>query len=434
MDTNRKGSLLEKVGLNWDVRIGFISTRFAGLDGVSLETQKWADILEEEGFPCYYMAGKLDRAEEKSFFVKQAYFKHPEIEEINNECFGIETRKPSVTRRIYEFKEKLKEEIYRFIDKFDIRLLIAENSLTIPINIPLGIAITEVIAETKIPTIAHHHDFYWERKRFLVNAVQDYLNMSFPPDLPSIHHVVINSPADKQLSYRTGISATIVPNVFDFDNPPPAPDEYTYDVRESFGIEEDEYLILQPTRIVQRKGIEHAIELVSRLGLKTKLVITHASGDEGYEYERRVRDYSKVMGVDTVFVSDLIDDERGRNEKGEKVYTLWDVYPYADLITYPSTYEGFGNVFLEAIYFKKPIIVNRYVIYTLDIEPKDFDVVELEGYVNEEAVEETRDILLNPEKKKRMVEHNYEIAKRYYSYSVLRQKLRTLLLECLPRL
>ncbi len=77
--------------------------------------------------------------------------------------------------------------------KFSLEALIIENALTIPINLPLGLALTEFIAETGYPVIAHHHDFYWERQRFMNNSVQDYLAAAFPPDLPSIRHVVINS-------------------------------------------------------------------------------------------------------------------------------------------------------------------------------------------------------------------------------------------------
>ncbi|GAH67328.1 unnamed protein product, partial [marine sediment metagenome] len=74
----------------------------------------------------------------------------------------------------------------------------------------------------------------------------------------------------------------------DFENSPSF-DDYSSDIRESLGLKADELLILQPTRVVKRKGVEHSIELVSRLGLKAKLVISYASGDEGYEYEQRVR-------------------------------------------------------------------------------------------------------------------------------------------------
>jgi len=261
--------------------VGFISTRLAGNDGVSLETEKWADIFEKQGWICYFMAGELDTPSDRSYLVEEAHFSHPEILQLQQKCFGVRYRRPSTTRLIHQMKEKLKNHIYAFVNSYNIDLLVIQNALAIPMNLPLGLALTEMISETGMLTIAHHHDFFWERQRFLTNAVWEYLNMAFPPHLPSIHHVVINSAADNQLSLRTGISSTIIPNVMDFENPPPPPDEYASDVRKALGIADDELLILQPTRVVRRKGIEHAIELVHRLGLKAKLVISHAAGDEG---------------------------------------------------------------------------------------------------------------------------------------------------------
>ena len=411
--------------------VGFISTRLAGTDGVSLETEKWADVFESEGFNCFYFAGELDRPPERSYLVEEAHFQHPDIKEIHNKCFGVSKRNRKTTEKIYELKMTIKDNLYKFIEKYDIELLIPQNSLTIPLNLPLGIAITQVISETGIPTIAHHHDFFWERQHFLTNAIWEYLSMAFPPHLPSIQHVVINSSGDNQLSLRTGISSTIIPNVMDFENPPPPVDEYASDVRQALGVEDDELLILQPTRVVKRKGIEHAIELVHRLEMKAKLIISHASGDEGYDYQNRVKEYSKMLGVDTVFVSEIINERRGKTKDGRKIYTLEDIYPHADLITYPSNFEGFGNAFLEAIYFRKPIVVNMYSIYAIDIKPKGFSVVEIDGYVTEKAVEQTRRILENPELCERMIEKNYEIATRYFSYRVLRKKLKALIFDCI---
>jgi len=410
--------------------VGFISTRFAGTDGVSLEAAKWADVFERVGFSCFYFAGKLDRPEDRSMLVEEAHFQHPEIKKIYRSCFGVYVRRRSVTRKIYELKHRLKNRIYEFIKKFNIDLLLPENALTIPLNIPLGIALTEVISETRMPTIAHHHDFFWERQHFMTNAAWEYLNMAFPPHLPSIRHAVINSSADNQLSLRTGISATMIPNVMDFENPPPEPDRYADDVRQALGVADDEFLVLQPTRVVKRKGIEHAIELVHRLGGKAKLIISHASGDEGHDYEQRVREYSKMMNVDTYFVANIINEKRGRTENGRKIYTLEDVYPHADLVTYPSTFEGFGNAFLEAIYFCRPIVVNTYSIYTMDIKPKGFDVIEIDGYVSHAAVQRTRQVLADESLRAKMGKHNYEVAKKYYSYSVLSKRLKNLISDC----
>lgn len=411
--------------------IGFVATRLAGMDGVSLESRKWGRCLENAGFRCHYLAGKLDQADDRCLQVEEAHFAHPAIRDVYHQCFQPGARPRELTTRIHEIKERLKDRLYDFIAQFELDLLIAENSLAIPLNIPLGLALTEVIAETGIRTIAHHHDLFWERQRFLTNCVWDYLNMSFPPHLPTIRHVVINSSADNQLSLRSGISATVIPNVMDFEGSPAAPGDYAESVKEDLGFRGDELFVLQPTRVVPRKRIELAVDLVRRLDLKAKLVISHASGDEGYEYERDLRSYAESLGVDARFVSDIIGDARGRTADGRKVYALADVYPHADIVTYPSVFEGFGNAFLEAIYYRKPLVVNNYSIYALDIKPKGFRVVELNGYVSDDSVRRTREVLQSPKLVREMVEENYALARRYFSYSVLKRKLEGLVADCI---
>jgi glycosyltransferase involved in cell wall biosynthesis len=338
-------------------------------------------------------------------------------------------RPPRLTHRIRELTDFLKSQIYGFIRDFEIDLLIVENALTIPLNLPLGMALTEFIAETGFPTIGHHHDFYWERMRFMVNCVADYLSMAFPPSLPSIRHVVINSMAAFNISMRNGVSTVIIPNVLDFEHPPAAPDTYAQDVRAALGLAPEELLFLQPTRIVQRKGIEHAIELTRRVGLKARLVISNASGDEGNSYERRLREFANLLATPVSFVSDIIRDQRGLTTDGRKIYTLWDVYSHADLVTYPSSLEGFGNAFLEAIYYRRPIVVNNYSIFDVDIKPKGFRVIEFDGFITEATLNQTREVLSNPGLKEAMTDQNYRIAKRYYSYSVLERHLKTLIAD-----
>jgi glycosyltransferase involved in cell wall biosynthesis len=254
--------------------------------------------------------------------------------------------------------------------------------------------------------------------------------MAFPPHLPPIRHVVINSSSANQLSLRTGISSLLIPNVMDFDSPPPPPDEYAQDVRTALEIEPDEMLFLQPTRVVPRKGIEHAIELTWRLGRRAHLVISHASGDEGYAYEQHLRDYAERLGIPVNFVSEIIRDTRDRLPDNRKVYRLWDIYPFADLVTYPSDLEGFGNAFLEAVYFRKPVVVNNYSIFDIDIKPKGFRVIEFDGYITEETVRHTRQVLEDECLRGEMVEHNYQMARRHYSFQMLERRLGTLLAEC----
>jgi glycosyltransferase involved in cell wall biosynthesis len=408
--------------------IGFISTRFAGTDGVTLEANKWAEVLEKAGHECFWFAGELDKDPEKSFHVSEGHFQDEQNKKINDSVFGKKMRKASVTEKIHALRALLKVNIYEFIGQFNIDLIIAENVLTIPLHIPLGIALTEVIAETQIPTIAHHHDFHWERVRFSVNAVDDYLNMAFPPCLANIEHVVINSAAQEELAHRTGISSTVIPNVLDFENPPIVDMEKSRECLESFGLNPEDVIILQPTRIVQRKGIEHAINLVKELGdPRYKLVISHEAGDEGFEYAEWLTDYARSLGVELHLFATQVGDPWKKLDPEEKRYSLWDVYPYANFVTYPSLYEGFGNAFLEAIYFKKPLLVNRYAIFVRDIEPKGFDLVVMDGFLTKKEVRKVREILESEKRRGEMVSCNYEIAKRHYSYEFLRRRVNFLL-------
>jgi mannosylglucosylglycerate synthase len=359
--------------------IGFISTRFAGTDGVSLETEKWATVFERMGHKCFYFAGECDRDPEMSLVVPEAFYRHPDIDVLNQQAysgswtvtkearaahpeiaalqkdfFSIYVRPPQMTRRIHEIKEYLK-----------------------------------------------------------------------------VRHVVINSVQAQQIASRYGVTARVVPNVMDFDTPPPEPDAYTQTVRADFGIGPGEYFLLQPTRVIQRKGIEHSVELVKRLGLPAKLVISHASGDEGTDYEQRVREYAHLLDVTVRFESDQVQDERGLTTDGRKIYTLGDVYPHSDLVTYPSSIEGFGNAFLEAVYYRRPILVNNYSIYEVDIKPKGFRVAWFDGFINQDTLKMVSEILQNPTHGQLWAEENYQLAKRHFSFTVLEHRLQSLLEDCL---
>ncbi len=404
--------------------VGFISTRFKGIDGVSLEASKWSQVFEESGYKCFWFAGELDRPAQSSLLVPEAHFLHHQNLEINSEISGNKCRSKNVTAKIHEQREYLKQQLHLFLEKFQIDLIVAENSLCLPMHIPLGLALTETIAETQIPTIAHHHDFYWERSRYTVNAVSDYIRMAFPPALPQINHVVINSEAREQLALRTGITSTIIPNVLDFDNPPQIDESSKNSLMTHLGLTKEDLVVLQPTRIVSRKGIEHAIDLVASLGKPNcKLVVSHESGDEGHEYMHYLNRYAETSGVELIMIPFGISDPWATSEDNESQFSLLDIYPIADFVTYPSRYEGFGNGLLEAIYFKKPILVNRYATFIRDIAPLGFELIEMDNYLDIPSINRTRDLLDYPELRQIIVDHNFDRAAKHFSYQVLRQRM-----------
>lgn len=394
---------------------------------MTLESAKWAQILWDYRHVSHWYAGKLDRDPAVSMTEPKAYFYDPDNVWINERAFGTRQRSPEMTRRVYDLADYLKGTLYEFVEKFSIDILVVENALCIPMHVPLGVALTHFIAETEMPTIAHHHDFYWERSRFSVNAVGDFLSMAFPPTLPSIQHVTINSFAQHDLAARTGASSTLVPNVLDFEHPP-SEESMQSDFRERIGLAPDDIMLLQPTRVVPRKGIEHSISLVSQLkNPKCKLVVSHESGDEGAEYRDALTDLADQSGVDLRFVHAQAERPGPICSNGVPAMTLGEIYAQADLITYPSLYEGFGNALLEAFYYRKPLLVNRYSIYITDIEPKGFRVVSMNGFLTRSVLDQVRRVIDDAEYRQQMVDHNYEQGKAFFSYSVLRRKLRALI-------
>ena len=252
-----------------------------------------------------------------------------------------------------------------------------------------------------------------------------HVGQYFPPDLPSIRHLVINSLAQQALLEKKHLSAWLLPNVLDFEKPPPAPNSYVADLRQTLGLGPYDYLMLQPTRVVPRKGIVHAVELLQRLDDPRckSLLLTHPAGDEGVAYLHDLQSQADKSGVTLLYVAQHFAPTRRTTPKGQKIYSLWDAYKVADFVTYPSLIEGFGNALLEAVYFRVPALVNRYPVYKADIASRGFDFVEIDGVVSIEAVERVARILHGTGDRQRMVEHNFTLGREHYSYRVAQATL-----------
>lgn len=409
------------------MNIGFIGTRFAGVDGVSLETQKLAQVFHEFGHKCFYCAGELDSHAQPGMLVPEMHFTHPVAKDLHDQAFAKPKLEPAYFKELYAFADHIRAQLEAFVQQYDIDMIVPQNALTIPMNLPLGIAISDLIKRKRIKTLAHHHDFYWERDRFINNGVQDALNEAFPPNLQPIVHMVINKAMQQRLWAIKGIEALYLPNVFDFENPPSPPDAYANTFRSEIGLSDDDLIVLQPTRIVRRKGIELAIELLHQLNdPRLVLVITGYEGDEKGGYGDWLKRQAEQSGIRYKFVGEYIQAERGEHN-GHKVYDLWDVYPHAHFITYPSLYEGFGNALIETVYFRKPLVVNTYPMYLSDIKPAGIRAVEFNLDINSDTLAATRRMIDDEAYRLEMTEHNYQVGMQHFSYQVLRTVLKNAL-------
>ncbi|MDH3567686.1 MAG: glycosyltransferase family 1 protein, partial [Desulfobacteraceae bacterium] len=77
----------------------------------------------------------------------------------------------------------------------------------------------------------------------------------------------------------------------------------------------------------------------------------------------------------------------------------------------------------------KPILINRYATFVRDIEPKGFDLIVMDGFLTKKNVQSVREFLKSRKRKERMVNHNYEVAERNYSYAILRRGLNNILIN-----
>lgn len=409
------------------MNIGFVSTRLAGVDGVSLETAKLVHVLERMGHRAFYCAGELEAGGPPGRLVPAMHFTHPTAKALHDEAFHTVCPERSLFTRIYEEADLLRAELLGFIREYAIDLLVSQNASSIPMNLSLGVAIRDLVERTRIPLICHNHDFYWERERFLNNGISDILDTAFPPKLEPVQHVVINTIMKRQLAQRRGIEAVYIPNVFDFENPPPVPDAYAQTFREVLGLSADDLIVLQPTRVIRRKGIEKAIELVRKLDdPRLILLITGYEGDEPGGYGAWLREEAERAGIRCRFIADFVGGVRGEHD-GHRVYTLWDIYPHAHVITYPSVYEGFGNALIETLYFKKPLVVHTYPMYLSDIQPAGVQAVEFWHDITPDVVAATRRLIDDATLREQMVTHNYAVGVQHFSYAVLERSLKRLL-------
>lgn len=419
------------------MKIGIVIGRIGGEDGVALETEKWITVLQQRmGHQVEVLAGELEGAIRNVTLLPELDFFGPSNTNAQNKAFfGATTTEKDLMAELDGDCRVIQRGILSWIDSKKIECLVSENANALPFHLTLGWAIKRVLERTGLPAVTHDHDFRWERgSRYDTPyaGVQKILEQCYPLKMPTVKHGCINTPAQQTLAKRCGITdAVVVPNVMDFDRPYGLRDHYNADLREELSVAHDDKLLFQITRIVRRKGIETAIDLVHRLNdPKVKLVITGtAKDDDGGDYIDELAAQAERLGIkdQVLFVGDRFDNQR-RTNNGRKVYALWDAYAHATAMTYFSTYEGFGNAYVECVNAKVPIFVNNYEpVYWPDIGSLGFKTAQIDKAVlTDRAVEQMRQLINDPALQREQGAHNYEIGKEHFSYRALERVLRQL--------
>ena len=411
------------------MRIGIVAARLGDVDGVSFETLKWQGVLHELGHDIVRCAGALgDSIGPRDAVIPEMHLSYAPAREVSNAAFDRDSSPAIVRAEVDRQAAVITEKVGAWVVDNEVEALVVQNAWAIPMQVPLGVGLARLVAATALPVIAHNHDYWWERERFETCVVPELIEEAFPPALPNVKHVSINSIAAADLLTRRGLASTVVPNVFDFDQPIPSGSASdARRLRHELGLYDRHLLFVQPTRVVPRKGIELAIELVARLGVPgSVLLITSPAGDEGHGYLNTLLDLASSYGVELLHQPGRFYSSSAAKPSAV-AHSLADAYLAADVITYPSLYEGFGNALIEAIFFRKLTVVNRYSVYDADIRPLGFRFVELNGEVTDEAVEQLRAALADRAAARLDADQNFKLAAENFGYDRLRRELRILL-------
>ena len=418
------------------MNIGVIIGRYQDIDGVSLETEKWIQVLERMGHTVHVLAGGYpnyyNSSPHHSTLPSLSFFS-PECEWEQKRAFFYPDENPDVLlSHLERTTQRLTKEIFRWIVSNKLHSLLVENASALPCHLSMGMAVKNIIDYGALHVVTHDHDFSWERvKRYKSphKEVMEILHNTFPPKNTHVKHAVINLDAQKYLQKSFGLESIVVPNVMDFSAPYAKKDSYNKNLLKCLGLGEKDKALFQMTRIVKRKGILTAIDLVHRLqDPHIKLVISGTWADDerlGY-YKKLLKKINKhKLHDNVVFANHCISHKRSKTKKGKPIYSLSDAYSHATACTYFSGYEGFGNAFVESVLAKRPIFVNNYKpVYWPDIGSKGFKTVMIENEeLTDDAVSQIDTIIHDKKLSKEIAEHNFALGKKYFSFEVLEELL-----------
>ena len=266
-------------------------------DGVSVVARHWQRVFEQLGFEVVTVAGEgpVDRTV-------------PGL--------AISATDPPTTDELG-------------VALVDTDLVVVENLLTIPLNLPAARVLASVLAGR--PAILHHHDPPWQR------AHHAHIT-ELPPRDPTWRHVTINQLTRGEMAER-GISATCIYNGFPTATGPGD----RAGVRARLGVGPDELLLAHPVRAIPRKDVPAAVRLAEQLQGTYWL---WGPAEDGYDDE----------------LASILAASRCRVVRGTNNEPAVDLYGATDAVLFPSIWEGFGNPPVEAAMHRVPAAVGAYPV------------------------------------------------------------------------
>lgn len=379
--------------------------RIGRTDGVSLEIEKRRRVLERMGYDVVTVGGPV--SEKTDYVVEGLEFDAPVPRRIRKNAFFELADYPdgeTLIREMTAFADTLTNDLMPIVDREKPSGLMLHNIFSHGRHIAAARAFAQVADEIRIPIQAMCHDWWWERPEYAdpkTPLISDWLSTYLPYRGANMRYAVINSIAQGALEDRTDIRSEVIPDTLDFEQEPWLHDDFNAHLRKDLGLNENDLLLLQATRIVERKGIETAVDFAGclaeppavdklrgaeiyngrRLADNPRVVLLLAGYAEkdSESYREALREKAERNGVEVLFAADHFGSHRTESPRR---YSLWDAYVAADAVTYPSIHEGWGNQFIEAVFAGKPIALFEYPVFRRDIGPVGYRYISFGSHYN----------------------------------------------------
>jgi len=284
--------------------------------------------------------------------------------------------------------EKLKNEIKRELKPLfsDLNSCIIHNIPSMPFNFAATEAINELTSDLKKNFVFWLHDTILVRDEWK----EDF--DKFP--LTLLHHknqrITFVTPTSFRAKQFDALkepykihTMKVIPNGVSVEEYLKI-DSTTKQLMRKMGLSFDDFIIITPVRILPRKNIELALNVVHELvhisgKKKIKLLITGppSSDSESTAYESKLRNIIKMRRLhdSVIFCHNLISFKREFSNNKVMKWSVADVYNIADLVFIPSKEEGFGLPVIEAGAARKPVFCSRIPPF------KELIREDIEGYM-----------------------------------------------------
>ncbi|MCL5263953.1 MAG: glycosyltransferase family 4 protein [Chloroflexi bacterium] len=293
--------------------------------------------------------------------------KHKALLDINR---GLE--QGEVSPDFQRYTQALVLSLRQQLARFDV--CIVHNAFTLHFNLPLTVALHQLVAEGTTRFVAWCHDLSWGNPLYIPKMREAFPWTLLKQPLEGVRYVVVSQERQREMAELFGLDRSrlhFVPNGVDaprFLKLSPA----ALRIVERHGLFDQDLVLLLPARLTARKNVELAIRVVAALKerrVKTKLLVTGPPGPHNVhsvDYVDVLCDLRDQLGVrdNVAFLYQEVD------AGGVPDRVVSDLYAVSDALFFPSSQEGFGIPLLEAGLMRLPVFCSRIPPF-LEVEGGD---------------------------------------------------------------